>query len=339
MSSSWDSRIALLHYLHRWPIGLAAFLICALLGLGVAYLIPSPIIAETTLFVSYNADAIVRNPDDYKNWQMGQLNALLVAPDIVEATYNTLTEIDPYWKTVTQDDLMRSLGIHWRNTGTWRLAVTSDTPEHASQALQIWVDNFLNAYQQAVVSAHNSETLTQSLDAVNLELIETKSRATELEEIKAIMQETNQELLSIPQDQLLDTVARWRLGSLAAQASGYDPAWVTILARFPGADALPAEYTEWLVRTLESLDIELETIYARILFLEAEKADYEAKQGEYIDSSRGLSSTVNVESGSNSAPGVTPLRQSGLLVLIGGIIGIMSWFMYGLIKFSLKGDS
>lgn len=339
MSSSWDSRVALLRYLHRWPIGLAAFLIGALVGLAIAYIIPSPSIAESTLFVSYNADAIVRNPDDYKNWQMGQLNALIVAPDIVEATYNTLTEIDPYWLTVTQDDLMRSLGIHWRNTGTWRLAVTSDTPEHASQALQIWVDYFLNAYQLAVVSAHNSETLAQSLGAINLELIETKSRAAELEEIKVIMQETIQELSSRPQDEPLDTAARWRLGSLAAQASGYNPAWVTILTRFPTADALPAEYTEWVERTLGSLNIELETIYARIANLETEKVDYETKQGEYIDASRGLSSTVNVESGTNSAPAVTPLRQTGVLILIGGIIGLLTWFVYGLIKISLKGDN
>jgi len=339
MSSSWDSRVALLRYLHRWPIGLAAFLIGALIGLAITFLIPSPIIAETTLFVSYNADAIVRNPDDYKNWQMGQLNALIVAPDIVEATYNTLTEIDPYWKTVTQDDLMRSLGIHWRNTGTWRLAVTSDTPEHSSQALQIWVEYLLNAYQQAVVSAHNSETLAQSLDAINLELIKTKSRAAELEEIKAIMQETNQELMSSSQDEPLDTVTRWRLGSLAAQASGYNPAWVTILTRFPSADALPAEYAEWLAHTSESLDIELQTIYAQVANLEAEKADYEAKQGEYTASSRGLSSSVNVEKGTDSPPKVTSLRQTGVLVLIGGIIGLTTWFIFGLIKISLKRDN
>lgn len=336
MSQNWDKRSAILEYMHRWPLALVAFLLGCLVGLAVSFLFSTPHTAETTLFVAYNADAVFRNPDDYKNWQMGQLNALMVAPDVVEETHTRLKELDPYWETVTYDELMPSLGIHWKNTGTWRITVESDTPEHASQALQTWVDVFLETYNQASSAALNVEIIGDRVDTINNELFNTRSRMAELISIQESMRSESDSLSGSERDQPLDPLARWRLGSLAARASGFDPAWITLLTRFPAADASQVEYIDWLNRSIESLEVAAETLSDQLEDYESDLADFKAMQEDELNASRGLSSTVFVEKSTTSPPVTAPLRQTELVVLIGGLLGLIGWFIYGLVLISMK---
>ena len=79
-------RDEILHRAHFWPLPFLVFLAGCLLGWGAALLWPSPYRAETTLHVSYNADSIFRNPDDYKNWQMEELNTLVLAKGTLQET-------------------------------------------------------------------------------------------------------------------------------------------------------------------------------------------------------------------------------------------------------------
>jgi len=44
------------------------------------------------------------NPDDYKNWQMANLNALITSEDVFSLTLDTLKEKNNSWNSYTIED-------------------------------------------------------------------------------------------------------------------------------------------------------------------------------------------------------------------------------------------
>jgi len=336
MTPEWDVRVDLLEFTHRWPIAILAFLVGCILGLIVSFTFPTPYAAETTLFVAYNADAIFRNPDDYKNWHMGELNALIVTPDVIQETLDRLRQIDPYWENVSTEELQASLNIYWRNTGIWRLVVENDTAQHASQALEIWEDVFLETYQRASQAAFKMTTLGSQLHNLNTNQAEAKTRAAELWSAESGIQAWMESVSHLPDDQPVDPIIRWRLWSLAARAAGYDPAWDALLENFPPAGANLGEYVTWLDQALTSLDAAIETLESQIASIESERMEIEPLYQIALEESRGISSMIYVERGSNSPPDTSPLRQTGLAALVGGLIGLMAWVIIGLARISIK---
>ena len=338
MTPEWDARHYLLEYTHRWPFAILAFLVGALLGLAVSLIFPTPHASETTLFVAYNSDAIFRNPDDYKNWHMGELNALMVAPDVVQETHDRLRQIEPYWDEIPIEVLRDSLIISWRNTGTWRLGVESDTAQHASTALDTWVDVFLETYQNASNAAFELIMLSGQLEDLNIKQAEAKTRYAELVGVREGLHAWAESVSQSPEGQSFDLNERWRLWSLASRAAGYDPAWEVLLNSFPEPDAAMHEYIIWSESSLVSLGAGIETLETQIETFETSRVDTTAQYEKALAESRGLSSSIYVERGSESAPETKPVRNTGLAALVGGLIGMIVWLVVGLVRASLKGN-
>jgi hypothetical protein len=337
MTPEWDARQYLLEYTHRWPLAILAFLVGALLGLAGSYIFPTPYASETTLFVAYNSDALFRNPDDYKNWHMGELNALMVAPDIVQETHARLRQIDPYWDEVPTEELRGNLIITWRNTGTWRLVVESDTAHHASTALDTWVEVFLETYQNASNAAFELTMLSGQLEDLNIKQAEAKIRYAELIGVREGIQAWMELVSQSPEELPLDLNERWRLWSLVSRAAGYDPAWEVLLRSFPEPDAVLHEYNTWVEASMVSLGAGIETLETQIETFETLRVDINTQYSKALEESRGLSSSIHLEKGSDSPPDTKALRNTSLAVLVGGLIGVIVWFVVGLVRTSFKG--
>ena len=336
MTTNWNARLYLLEFSHRWSLAILAFLIGCLVGFFVSIIIPTSFFAETTLLVTYNADAIFRNPEDYKNWHMGELDALIVAPDVVQETHERLRKIDPYWESVSTEELTQSFDVQWRNTGTWRLVAKSNTAQHATQALETWRDVFLETYQRASSAAFDMLILSDQVSNLSREMADAKTRYSVLIGTRDSMQAWRDVFTKLAQDRIVDTSTRWKLKSLAAHAAGYDPAWGSLLERFPSPDAFAVEYVIWLEEALAYLETGIEALDAKITSDEAELAELEIQYQTAIDDSRGLSSMVHVEKVTNSSPIIKSSRNTGLAALVGGLIGLIAWFVFGLIRISLK---
>jgi len=336
MESNWDARIHILRYTHRWPIAIIAFIVGCVIGLLVSYLIPPVYNAETTLNVAYNSDAVFRNPDDYKNWHMGVLNAFIIAPDVLQETLTRLQETDPYWLNITPEELSQNLDVQWRNTGTWKLIATSDTPEHASQMVETWEEVFLEKYQVSSAASSDLTVLQAHIGNISQQIRNINLRITELKDIEQALTSSAESISKMDDSKVLDTNLRWKLNALAARASGFDPAWNTLLEKFPDEGAPPSEYISWINEVLVSIDISIEMLNSRLEILENEQAALESEYKTAEENSRGLSSSLHVEKGSDFPPVVTSSINTGMIVLIGGVIGLMIWLIVGLVKISFK---
>jgi len=214
----WSLREALLAAAHAWHIVLIFGVVGALVGALLSLIWPSPYEAVTALYVGISpcctteanktSDQFkppITNVDDFKNWQMESLNAIIFMDPVSDETLGNLKQSDPYWENVRTDDLKKWLSIYWRNAGKWQLIATHPDPLRASQAVQAW---------EAVAIHH----LTSAVDA--------SARKTVIEmELQSAMDAYNQAQSSADQDQLesmqgrLDELSR-EFSALVDQSMG-----------------------------------------------------------------------------------------------------------------------
>lgn len=323
MKFDWSLREEILTVTHRWPLVIIVFLIGCLIGWGISAILPSPYRAETTLSVAYNADAIARNPDDYKNWHMNQLNALAIAPDVLQETLNQLRQIDTYWESVSAEEFGETIGVHWRNTGIWRLTAESDTQEHALQAADIWTDTFLETYHAASSAAADANFLEAELYNQSRSLNQAKMRHAELTGIKDGIETWRNQVSALPEEQALDATNRWQLLSLVSRAACFDPAWTALLDQAPPAAAPLKDYLSWLDKVIPALETGIEALEIQIVTMESQLVETDEHKQQAFQESRGLSAKVFVERHSESPPTVTHVRESSISASIGGVLALL----------------
>jgi hypothetical protein len=332
MLTEWTLREEILSISHRWWLPVIAFLIGSLIGFGVAFLFPTPYRAEANLYVAYNADAIYRNPDDYKNWQLKQLNDLAISDDILQGTLARLVQTDSYWQRVDVSQLRSMLEVAYRNTGRWRLIAETGSPQRSTQLVQAWTDVLLENYQQAMASAATLNVVDKQLQAISQSLAQAQVRQANLQGAHQAIQDWQTRLQSMPDEATLDDLQRWGLLAWASRSAGLDSAWKELLEGIPAEGAQVSDYRPWVARLSQSIDAELALVQNQIADFQAEKAALQEQFEQASIASRGLSATLEVGRLSQDAPSVVPVRPTGLTALVGGVLGLLVWVLLWLVR-------
>ena len=126
--------------LRHWLLGVPLMVVGALLGAAlVRWAFPTPYWADSTLYVGFNADAVLRYPEDYKNWELTQLDGFVTSQAVLQPVLEALAASgDAYWQGWTLDDLAAHLQPRWFTAGEWHLHATADTPRHATFLAAVW---------------------------------------------------------------------------------------------------------------------------------------------------------------------------------------------------------
>ena len=148
-------REEILKITHRWYLILIYLLVGALVGWGSSFIWPSPHRATLDLYVGLNAyrspfdsyavelsGQTFRMVDDYKNWQMEQLDELVRSDAYLDEVITRLGAQGFTWDGSTHD-FRKNLDVLWRNAGVWHLVVDTKDPEFAANAVEIWGDVIL----------------------------------------------------------------------------------------------------------------------------------------------------------------------------------------------------
>ncbi len=175
----WNLRQSLLRYASRWPWMAALMLLGALLGWGAARLAPPRYRASAELYVGLHAYRApqeqnrnsssyydFRNLDDFKNWQLEQLNQFVRRDEIVTEMLARLQAQDEAWRQVTPADLQAMLTPQWRTVGKWRLTVTAPAARMAEEAAETWRAVALEALEAAMQSAAEVLRLDMEMQSV-----------------------------------------------------------------------------------------------------------------------------------------------------------------------------
>jgi DNA-binding HxlR family transcriptional regulator len=280
--------------------------------------------AQSEIYVAYNADAIYRNPDDYKNWQFSELEAYIVSNDVLDETLKRLVERDPYWRTVSNDQLREHLRIYWRDAGKWRLVAEWHEQAHATHLAQAWTDVVMEKTSQAAEHARevlmlDAQVKAYARDEVNLRLF-----TAQLSQLRNALQVWRD--AQIPrQSQPLERLDRWRLEFLAASVEGLVPVELALVEQLPSTEAAGSEYFPVVDQALTALDAQIEIVNSQYTELTTQLNELKNKLNEETNASHNLTASLSVEPFSNGVSTAQPVRLTSQMALVGGVLGVLTW--------------
>ena len=325
MVTNWTVRDEILSLSQRWHWLVSAFLLGSLLGWGISWILPPVYQAQVELYVAINADTEFTNPDDYKNWQMGQLDAFIMSENVIQGLLSQLQDLDADWDGYTVQDLRPMLSVRWRNAGKWRLVVTANESEKASMLAQVWHDVVLEQVSEAIVHAGRFGQVDRELDAVTYELLLTREHTLGLNQANDALSSWRDDMLQSQSTTPLDQVERWHLQSLAARLSFPDRTLQDILADMPPPDAGVQDYPVWVEQVLGSLEenLGLQQEWERELLARQEQLSQLWAEEEVM--AHGLSAYLHIEPLTGAGVTVQAARTPAIAALVGGFLGMIGW--------------
>jgi hypothetical protein len=326
----WEPRTEILERAHRWPVILLFVLAGSLLGALLAAVMPTPYRAEAGLQVTYNADVHPRNPDDWKNWQMEQLDILIHSDEVVGETLSRMQTRDPVWEQTTLEELRLKLHTYWRNAGEWRLVAESPSGDQAEELVTTWEQVILEQLNQALEQARAALGLSTRMDAISATLVDLKLKTAELEGIQRALNRWKDSATSANVDQPLTSLDRWQLTSQIARIAGWDRAGLALLEETPPENAPRSDYLPWVEKALVMTTQQMESIAPQSVQLQAEYDQLYAEQAVVLLASRGLTSYLTAEPLDRQEPPAKQVRSTAAMAFVGGILGFIAWCLWAL---------
>jgi hypothetical protein len=352
MKNDWNLRNFLLALTQRWYLVALTFLIGAFLGWGMSQLSLSTYRADLDLYAGLNAyrqprDRFIlsvaqddfENVDDYKHWQMEQLNTLALQDDFLLDTLERLRQTDARWDDVSPDELKTKLRGSWRNAGRWHLTAETRQREMAIQAVETWaavIDERVNTaleHARQVVALDTRQVRTAD------EIAALEARQQTLIQVQAKLEKNQTDLEQLTQDQPLDSLARWDLLAQASRAADWGAGWQAALDAFPAPDEPASAYLPWTERILALIAADLDALPSQRERLEAQYDDLAEEYIQAAEKSLALSPNLSVETPEQVDPQVEVVRPVNTLMLVGGILGVLTWLLWKLARFSRESES
>jgi hypothetical protein len=346
MTRVWYLRDEIYRALHRWPVLLAFALLGCLVGWVASLVWPSYYRAAAQIYVGINPYrslqdarflAVSRpkysNVDDYKNWQMSQLESAIYLEEILRETLTELQKNDPYWQDFKTSDIRTMLDTDWRSAGTWSLVGKHPEAQRAEQLSAAWSMVAQRRVVSAVEAAITTLMIDQEAQAISSELLETQLRREQLEAALSQLELWRQEAQQMPQNAPLPADLDWQLRSISSQLAEFSPAWMEVLNAQPQAGSLPPELIAWAEQVSRQIEIEAPALNERSGTLEQKRASLREAYSFETDNSLGLSPTLEIL-GLENRP-AQAVRPTATLILLGGLSGFFGWLFYETIRISL----
>ena len=313
-AESWSPGEELVALLRRWHWFSAAALLGGLAGWLLGLVLPPVYEAEAVLSVTFTADAFSLNSDDYKHWQMAQLEDYILSEPVLE---DARTRLAPA-STLTVRDLRAAVEPRWRNAGAWQLVARAEDPAQAEVIARAWSEAALAGIEETLAHAADFNELDRRLTA----------RARELEDVRAhldalgLLRQDIEAWLRAPESEGGEAGAVFLAGRLAALLAGTGTA--------PAGDLLESDPAAWLASAAAALEAEIGFQEARLARLHA---DYDTLGDDWLEArrrSQGFSAYLLVEPRDGGEVATVRVYESASLSLAGAAVGF-----FGLIGFRL----
>lgn len=337
--AEWTVRDKTIKLINRWYLIFLAFLISAGLAWGVMHLWPPQHKASTTIYIGIDINRVFDvssmaayaetepfNIDDYKNWQLSQVESIARSEQVANETLAILRDLNPYWEDITTQEFLRKEDLDWRDMGTWRLTVSDSDPDRAGQAVQEWSSVFVDRVSNLVSKAESAFELDGKLRALNHRQIQLETEISEFEIIEEELRDFRSDIQRMEEDQPLEPLLRWQLWGLAAGSADFTPMWTEVLEVFPAVEQTNSAYIGWIDDLLTVLSTEKEIKQKSLEKLEEEEDRLTDQFVKEVQKSKGLSPNLTIERSSSKIH-----KSSGypgaFVALLGGVIGMIAYLI------------
>ena len=347
MSNQWSLREEILTLSHRWPVIILFCLAGAALGWGVSRVWPSPHEATAELYVAINVYRALDDhnvpikfnyADDYKNWQMANLNTMIYMDPVILETLNRLRQQDSYWDNVSQDDLVSMLHVYWRNAGKWRLVADNSQPKRAAQAVQAWQKVVLEQLTVAIQESQKTMEIDNQLQALAQNQANVISGTVGLQQASAAFKVSRQALAQAPSGQVVAEAERQKILAVL-QNAGARTVVSSLSATFPETGSSNGQVVSWLDSAIPGLDAAIQSWQARGEQLKQQQAQLSQAYADASKKSLGFSANLQAEPVSGGPPTLSSTRPTAILVLVGAAMGLLAWLLAAALYITRKARS
>ncbi|MFO7943657.1 MAG: hypothetical protein R6U51_05080 [Anaerolineales bacterium] len=348
--TEWTVRQKIISIMNQWYLIFLAFIVSAGVAWGGIHIWPSQHQASTTVYVGIEIKRVFDvssmatyaktepfNIDDYKNWQLSQLESMARSEIVAKETLAALREVDPYWMKISPQEFQTLQSIAWRDMGTWRLTISLSDPERAAQAVKTWSSEFVEYASSLISKADSAFSLDGELRALNVQQVGLKMELSEFERIEEGLTEFQSNISRMDEDQTLDPLLRWELWGLTTGPADHTPLWTEVLDQFPEADERSVEYMAWIESFLGVLSTQKEINQETLMELEQKEEALTERFVQETQKSKGLSSSLYIE----NAPfpvSIHSVSPDALAALLGGCLGVIIYLMGFMIFTEIKGN-
>jgi hypothetical protein len=334
--TQWKLTDELYAALHRWPSLVALFLGGALIGWMITLIWPSPFQAKAHIYVALNPyrtyedtqfQAMVNpeysNIDNYKNWQMSQLQGAIFLDDFIEATLERLQEQDDYWKDYDAARLGGMFDTYWRTAGKWTLVVQGGEAQRMEQAVQAWSVVSVEKVKEATLAARDTVIVDEELQEVSKTKAQAVTRRDDLLAAQASLESWIQKARQMDGDTPLEMTERWQVLSMATRMAEINPGGQSLLDGQPPVGATRQAYLDWAALITTYMQGEISQLEERIDTLEGRRQALAERFSTLQEQSLGLSPNLEIDK-LEYQPAETR-RTPALLILVGGVMGALVW--------------
>jgi hypothetical protein len=270
--------------------------------------------------------------DDYKNWQMEQLNSLVLTEPYLKELLVRLQYQDPNWGNVKVKELRENLYLQWRNVGEWHLVYESDDPQEAVQVVETWGTVIQENVTKEIGHSKQVVALDIQMDNLAERRISYRLRFDRLGYVHNQLLILKDQLENTPENQRISSSDHWNILALVSQIVEWNSIWDQLLDDTPPFPSPRESYLPWLEVVLILVEKEMEFLPGEISQLDDE---FSSVEGDYLvetQDSAGLASTLVIERISSNPPTVEPIRPVGTMSLVGSMIGLLSWGFWVILK-------
>ena len=328
-----------------WYWAALSLIVGGLIGWGVCAFTPHKYQGSVDLYVGIDAyrapsdryiaevaqKPVFQRLDDYKNWQMGQLEAIAFSDDFIRDTLTKLQALDSYWDEYSPEKLRGILNLSWRNAGLWHLNATVLDQKRALEAVETWRDVILESVNTALQHSREVKSIDGRLYLIEEEIGSLEDRQAILGDIRIRLDDWKEKLASYEQSGTLDDASRWEIESFALYGMDWSAGWYELINDFPSDTEPVISYISWIERVIDLIDTELDEIPGRLETLEEKRVLLRDQYEQEGLKSLGLSANIIVEPVLESSPTIRDLHPIGLFMLIGSLIGLILWIFFLLI--------
>jgi hypothetical protein len=334
---------------HRWDIIIGFILVGSIIGLGLSFIFPSYYRASRDIYVGLYgyrfaeeayagslAGQQFRLMDDYKNWQMEQLDELVTSDNYLQATLNLLRENDPYWESIMTEDFRKMASTLWRNAGEWQLVLEDTKSTKASQAVIAWEKIVLLNVIEAVDNARRVVGLDIEMRQLTLNIQDLEIRRELLLFVGDRLGNLTEGLESSEGEANISSRELSNILSIVSQAADWGPGWNRILNQAPRFGCSNAEILAWIDDASTLIEEEQRLIPEQISMLNEQFLSKNDQYKKFASNSYGLSSTLVVEGADQIDSKIEKVRQTGVFIIVGAVFGLSGWVIWAFRRINSK---
>jgi hypothetical protein len=343
MDQSWSLREELTASSQRWYVVLIFIFIGALAGAAISWLAPAPYQASSDIYVGLDVYRAMRDlnvpiepegANDYKNWQMEDLEFLLFSQPVLDGTLQALRQEDAYWEDVNPNQLVESLNLYWRNAGKWRLTANHPQARFARQAVRAWKGTAVPFVQDAVEQSRQVLVLDAQIQATAAQQAQLLARRSQVDHLRDLLQEWAASIAGLPESSPLSDPNRQefqeQLVGATAGLPASDLSGSRLLTGEMSSGATVSDYLAEIQSAVTSLQVVSGSLQAQADGLETALTELKERYSSASQTSYSLSANLVVEDSSKSPPKIIRLRPTGQMILTGAILGLAVWTIHWL---------